>query len=413
MAATIWFGAEHHMSMQRALTEIPEAPFLPQPVEAMRAMSVNADGLPFPAPDAGGQYGMHFNRGGANFMYNACPMSRASSAPAPSATVMLRTRSISNRKTAPNRVCCNALLAAYARAHPPQWLKALKLIDLMWECGGEVCPDIVSYNTVMKACGNGQQLEMAFKVYHNMRVRGLEPSIATFGTLITVASDAQRYDKVIEVWEWLRQSGLELNITCANAFLSALEKEGRWTDALQFFNSLLSSNSRVKPNAVTFNIIMSSYQKRSDPDKVVYVFEDMFAAGVEPSIVTYNTLICAYGQMGDWQKALDVLKHLIANDSNVQPTLATFNQVLAALSEGALNADVVAKPTIAQAAWEVFQHMVSSSAVQPDMVSYNTIITALQRVGETQLVRKLVTFMNSVTLDNGGRNSHEGGQTVQ
>ena len=101
-----------------------------------------------------------------------------------------------------------------------------------------------------------------------MRMRGLEPSIATFGTLITVASDAQRYDKVIEVWEWLQQSGMELNITCANAFLSALEKEGRWNDALQFFNSLLASNSRVKPNAVTFNIIMSSYQKRSQPDKV-------------------------------------------------------------------------------------------------------------------------------------------------
>lgn len=58
-----------------------------------------------------------------------------------------------------------------------------------------------------------------------MRVRNLEPSIATFGTLITVASDAQRYDRVIEVWGWLQQSGLELNITCANAFLSALEKE--------------------------------------------------------------------------------------------------------------------------------------------------------------------------------------------
>lgn len=147
--------------------------------------------------------------------------------------------------------------------------------------------------------------------------------------------------------------------------------------------------------------------------QVVYVFEDMFTAGVEPSIITYNTLICAYGQMGDWHKALDVLKHLIANDSNVQPTLATFNQVLAALSEGALNADAISKPAIAQAAWDVFQHMVSTNTVQPDMVSYNTVITALQRVGETQLVRKLVSFMNSVTLDNsGGRNSHDGNATI-
>lgn len=395
-------------SMQRALTEIPEANYFPQVMDTMRALSFSNDELDRAAGRFDGSIRDGFSHG-----LNPCPMERALSAPAPSASAILRTRSISNRKTAPNRVCCNALLAAYARAHPPQWLKALRLLELMWECGGEVCPDIVSYNTVMKACGNGQQLDMAFKVYHNMRVRGLEPSIATFGTLITVASDAQRYDRVIEVWEWLQQSGMELNITCANAFLSALEKEGRWNDALQFFNSLLSSASRVKPNAVTFNIIMSSYQKRSQPDKVVYVFEDMFTAGVEPSIITYNTLICAYGQMGDWHKALDVLKHLIANDSNVQPTLATFNQVLAALSEGALNADAISKPAIAQAAWDVFQHMVSTNTVQPDMVSYNTVITALQRVGETQLVRKLVSFMNSVTLDNsGGRNSHDGNATI-
>ena len=29
----------------------------------------------------------------------------------------------------PNRVCCNALLASYSRASPPQWQRALALID--------------------------------------------------------------------------------------------------------------------------------------------------------------------------------------------------------------------------------------------------------------------------------------------
>ena len=36
----------------------------------------------------------------------------------------------------PLRVCCNALLAAYARAQPTQWLKAVRLLDLMWQVGG-------------------------------------------------------------------------------------------------------------------------------------------------------------------------------------------------------------------------------------------------------------------------------------
>lgn len=31
------------------------------------------------------------------------------------------TRSLNSKKSSPNRVCCNALLAAYARATPPHW----------------------------------------------------------------------------------------------------------------------------------------------------------------------------------------------------------------------------------------------------------------------------------------------------
>lgn len=76
----------------------------------------------------------------------------------------MRTSSLNTKKSAPNRVCCNALLAAYARAVPTQWRRAVRLLELMWTCGGELCPDIVSYNTVIKACGNAQQIELGFKV---------------------------------------------------------------------------------------------------------------------------------------------------------------------------------------------------------------------------------------------------------
>jgi hypothetical protein len=77
---------------------------------------------------------------------------------------LTRSGSLNNRKVAPNRVCCNALLAAYARAAPPQWSKAVALLEGMGECGGELCPDIVSWNTVIKAVGNAGQTDRAFQV---------------------------------------------------------------------------------------------------------------------------------------------------------------------------------------------------------------------------------------------------------
>ncbi len=45
-----------------------------------------------------------------------------------------------------------------------QWQRALRLLDLMWQCGGEMQPDIVSYNTVIKAAGNAQQVALGFQV---------------------------------------------------------------------------------------------------------------------------------------------------------------------------------------------------------------------------------------------------------
>lgn len=56
---------------------------------------------------------------------------------------LARAGSLSSKKASPNRVCCNALLASYARAAPAQWGRALALLRGMWACGGELTPDIV------------------------------------------------------------------------------------------------------------------------------------------------------------------------------------------------------------------------------------------------------------------------------
>eukprot|EP00803_Ostreobium_quekettii_P010298 evm.model.scf_32EXC.4 EVM.evm.TU.scf_32EXC.4 scf_32EXC:118782-128291(-) len=299
-----------------------------------------------------------------------------------------------SRKATPNRVCCNALLAAYARAKPAQWQKAQRLLQLMWECGGEVCPDIVSYNTVMKACGNAQKLDTAFQLYHSMRMRGLEPSIATYGTLIAVASEAQRCDRVIEVWEWLQQSGMEPNIACANSFLSALEKAGQWSETVRVFGELLDSTSRLKPNAVTFNIVMTGLIRRGQADKVEHLFDQMCSFGLEPSAAAYNTLIGAHVQMGNWRRAVDVLHHIMRASSPVQPTLGMYNQVLAAMHEGALSASQEDGQRIGELARLLLQRMAASNGAQPDAVTFSTVASLLQRVGSAQLAEDVGRLMN-------------------
>jgi hypothetical protein len=49
---------------------------------------------------------------------------------APGVARLGRAGSLNAKKSSPNRVCCNALLAAYARATPPRWRQALKLLEV-------------------------------------------------------------------------------------------------------------------------------------------------------------------------------------------------------------------------------------------------------------------------------------------
>jgi pentatricopeptide repeat protein len=186
-----------------------------------------------------------------------------------------RAGSISSKKASPNRVCCNALLAAYARAAPAQWRRALALLAGMWACGGELTPDIVrcgraaspcfhsahlplpatfhaahllppqahqphllnpntlhpsptpaprSYNTAIKAAGAARQVEVAYDLYLEMRSRGIEATAATFGALLGLASEAGAWGKVADAWGWLQASGLPCHVGCANTYLTALLK---------------------------------------------------------------------------------------------------------------------------------------------------------------------------------------------
>eukprot|EP00198_Chlamydomonas_reinhardtii_P000668 XP_001690003.1 predicted protein [Chlamydomonas reinhardtii] len=219
--------------------------------------------------------------------------------PVPSGSTLC---SLNTKKSAPNRVCCNALLAAYARATPTQWQRAIRLLELMWQIGGELCPDIVSYNTVIKACGNAGQ------VYCLMRRRGIEPSVATYGTLVCIAADAGASGRVIEVWGWLRASGLEVHVTCANAYLAALIKQGEWDAAVGFFRSLLRGGSPCRPNTITFNTLMAGCLDRGQPEQVLTLFHELQSVcGLAPSVSSYGHVVAAYGGLGRWEDAFNVV----------------------------------------------------------------------------------------------------------
>eukprot|EP01025_Chloroclados_australasicus_P041357 TRINITY_DN4377_c0_g1_i3.p1 TRINITY_DN4377_c0_g1~~TRINITY_DN4377_c0_g1_i3.p1 ORF type:complete len:1262 (-),score=185.28 TRINITY_DN4377_c0_g1_i3:1965-5750(-) len=295
---------------------------------------------------------------------------------------LIRKDSVSTKKAAPNRVCCNALLAAYSRAKPAQWKRALKLLDLMWECGNEVIPDIVSYNTVMKACSNAGQLETALQVYHVMKQRGLEPSVATYGTLITAASEVQAYDTVMMIWDALNRSGLDYNTTCVNALIHALEQQDRWEEAWAHFRSMLDSNSKVPANTLTFNTMMQACVRRGEAQRVKQLMDTMFQMNIQPTIQSYNILLKAYTLTGQWKEALEILKYISRADVNVRPSVVSYNCVLEAILKASQEGSVQERDVMAVAAIQVVEQCRTMSGCEPDVNTFNNLIAIMNQTGK-------------------------------
>ena len=75
----------------------------------------------------------------------------ASQASIPSTATAPQLRFMDVSRIAPNRVCCNALLAAYARAKPPQWRKVSPVLPA------------VRYASLALPAGNGRPLPSAIR----------------------------------------------------------------------------------------------------------------------------------------------------------------------------------------------------------------------------------------------------------
>lgn len=334
-------------------------------------------------------------------------------------------------RVTPNRVCCNALLAAYARAKPPQWERAVKLLEAMWGGGPVLSPDAVSYNTAIKACSAALRLKESLDLYTEMQGKGVPPNLTTFNSLISAMSEAGHAELLMQVGIYLDHSPLDVRIACSNAYIGGLVKVDRWEEAHHRFKSMLLPTSPVRPNAATFNSMMTGHLKDGNWQGVVTTFRAMINTGIAPSIVSFNTLLAAHAQVGAWEDSLRVLDAILthhrhqssaSSSSNiggghhqhqhhnrggshhnnntmeggsVHPTASSFNMCLSAMATAAHTIPPANHPFLAEKALQVYHSMQSNAGLIPDAMTYTVLIKIMDVTGNVQQVVSLHDIMQS------------------
>ncbi|XP_073062908.1 pentatricopeptide repeat-containing protein At3g09650, chloroplastic-like [Primulina eburnea] len=272
-------------------------------------------------------------------------------------------------------------------------------------------PDTGAYNAVLNSCANLGDTKRFHQLFVEMPEFGCEPDVLTYNIMIKLCARVGRKDLLVFVLERVIGKGIALCMTTLHSLVAAyvgfgdLEtaekmvqgmREGRKDlcrilrescDEDQYTDDEMSNESDVfeilLPNSMDFNseppelptvfapdsriytTLMKGYMKAGRVADTVRMLEAMRHqkdSASHPDHVTYTTVISAFVRDGSMDKARQVLAEMAR--IHVPANLVTYNILL----KGYCQQLQIDKAEI------LIREMINEAKMEPDVVSYNTLI---------------------------------------
>ncbi|KAJ4712238.1 Pentatricopeptide repeat-containing protein [Melia azedarach] len=228
-----------------------------------------------------------------------------------------------------------ALINAYGRHEEGLgWEGLLGLFAEMRHEG--IQPDIVTYNTLLSACGSrglGDEAEMVFRT---MNDGGVLPDITTYSYLVETFGKLGKLEKVSELLREMELGGNLPDITSYNVLLDAHAKMGSIKESMEVFRQMQAAGCLA--NATTYSILLNLYGSNGRYDEVRELFLEMKASNTEPNAATYNILIQVFGEGGYFKEVVTLFHDMV--EENVEPNMETYEGLIFACGKGGLHEDV-------------------------------------------------------------------------
>ncbi|KAK4492852.1 hypothetical protein RD792_000177 [Penstemon davidsonii] len=222
-------------------------------------------------------------------------------------------------------------------------------------------PHVITYTALMEAYGKGGQYSKAEAIFRRMQSSGPEPSAVTYQIILKTFVEGDKFKEAEEIFETLldkETSPLKPDQKMFHMMIYMYKKAGNYEKARKLF--AMMPERGVQQTTVTYNSLMSfenSYKEVSN------IYDQMQRSGIKPDVVTYALLINAYGKARREEEALAVFEEML--DAGVRPTQKSYNILL----------DAFAISGMVEQARVVFKSM-RRDRCTPDLCSYTTMLSA-------------------------------------
>ncbi|CAH9107982.1 unnamed protein product [Cuscuta europaea] len=284
----------------------------------------------------------------------------------------------------PNAGVYIKLIVMLGKCKQPE--KAQSLFQMMIDEGCAVNQE--AYTALLSAYSRTALFNDAFSLLEEMKnTPNCQPDVFTYTVLIKSYLQVYDFGKVRVLLSEMEIEGIKPNTVTYNILIDAYGKAKRFTEMESVLVEMLQRRD-CSPDEWTMNSSLRAYGGSGQIEMMESCYEKFQCAGIEPTIKTFNILLDSYGKTGNYDKMSAVMEYM--QKYHFSWTRVTYNIII----------DAFGKAGDLKQMEYVFRLM-QSERIKPDRVTLCSLVRAYGQAGNAEKIGGVLKFADNaeVTLD--------------
>ncbi|XP_062089893.1 putative pentatricopeptide repeat-containing protein At3g15930 [Humulus lupulus] len=292
----------------------------------------------------------------------------------------------------------NTMIKGYSRMHCPRDGVTMYVAMLGRNCK----PNHYTFPFLFKGFTRDTALVCGKELHGHVLKFGLDSNIYVQNALVNMYSSSGLVDMAREVFD----SSFERDAVTWNAMISGYNRVKKFDESMKLFKEMVRKG--VLPTSVTFSLVLSACSKFKDLETGKQVHRYLKESGIVPNLVLENALMDMYASCGEMSTSLEIFESMKTRDviswTTIVTGFANSGQLDSARKyfDGMTERDYVSWTAIIDGylrvnqfkeALELFREM-QTSKIRPDEFTVVSILTACAHLGAFELGEWIKTYID-------------------
>lgn len=231
------------------------------------------------------------------------------------------------------------------------------------------------YESTVQRLASAKKFKWIEEILEHQKQYRLDISKESFAArLVSLYGKCGLFEHAQKVFDEMPERNCKQTLKSVNALLGACVNSQKY-DELETLFKELPEKLKVKPDVVTYNIMIKGLCDKGTLDKAAALIDEIEKNGLKPDLVTFNTILGAFYCTGKFDAGEKTWKLMVSK--NVIPDIRSYNAKLVGL---------INNSKVSEAAKLVGE--LGSFELKPDVFTYGTLIRGYCDMGNLEEAKK-------------------------